>query len=682
MGKKSIYQYSGDGICRHERVQQRGSLYRAMAWEFLKIIFPLVLVSALGAVAFQILGYRYEIEDLRTHGEARVRSSSGLINSDFRDTTADLRVLAASTSLRRMLQSGGPQAMEDVARDFLVFAANKKKYDQIRYVDSQGMEVIRINYNGGQPAIVPAEQLQDKADRYYFRDTISLSRNEVFVSPLDLNIENGRIEEPRKPMIRFGMPLYDAAGKKRGVLLINYLGDHFLGHLRNAPGSQGDETMLLNAEGYWLLAPSPEDEWGFMFKNKRRFQNEFPSAWRVFHQQEEGVYEDEMGIFAYAAIRPMLEGQVSSTGAPEAYAPSAGMRDAQDYAWTLVSYIPKQILDAKRVRHWNIGLLQYGLLLLVLIPLTLAFSWATVRRRAADSQLERLEQRMRDITRSLATGLFVLDRNGRLSMMNPEAERLLGWSEAELCGEEVHDLILPDMEVDAFRDEPEELKNGFLHQEHYHDDELFHCKDGSSFHAAYVVSPLMIDDQPAGTVISFQDISERKRMEREMERMATQDELTGLYNRRELNKRLEEEIRRAERYDQHFSVWMLDVDRFKRINDTYGHQDGDTVLKVLAGKLKQMLRDTDIVARFGGEEFTAVLSHTDLELANQMAERVRAEMAEMRIELDGGNSLSITVSIGLAAYPKHGTTAEELIRAADQGLYAAKQGGRNRVCII
>jgi diguanylate cyclase (GGDEF)-like protein len=94
------------------------------------------------------------------------------------------------------------------------------------------------------------------------------------------------------------------------------------------------------------------------------------------------------------------------------------------------------------------------------------------------------------------------------------------------------------------------------------------------------------------------------------------------------------------------------------------------------------LRDTDIVARFGGEEFVIVLPHTNLELTQHMAERVRIEMAEMEIGLDGGGSFSITVSIGVAAFPQHGLTAGSLIRTADQGLYAAKDGGRNMVSVV
>ncbi len=666
-------------VTQHKPAKQNRPFYRAMVLEFLKIILPLVLMSALAAVAFQIQSYSYEVSDLRARGEASVRAAGEVIYGDFKDITADLRALAGSTAIYRMLNSGGTEAMEDVAKDFLAFAANKNKYDQIRYIDSSGMEVIRVNYNKGQPVIVPTEQLQRKADRYYFRDTISLARNEIFISPLDLNIENGKIEQPRKPMIRFGIPLYDSDDVKRGVLVINYLGAHFLNHLKDVLSSKENEIMLLNSEGFWLLAPDQEDEWGFMRKNGRRFQSRFPSAWRAVHLQDNGVYQDKKGIFAYAAIRPMLEGQVSSNGAVEAHAHSNSISGIQDYVWTLVSHTPEQILESLQERRWRIGLIQYGLLLLVLIPLVLAFSWAHVRQRVADLQVERLERRMQDIAQSLAMGLFVLDQNGRLSMMNPEAERLLGWTEGELYGKEIYDLIRTRKELATDDSEPSESQGGFLRQELYRSESVFQRKDGSSFYAAYVVSPLIVRDQPAGAVISFHDISARKRVEQELKRMATRDELTGLYNRRELNRRMKEEIRRAERYGHSFSVLMLDIDHFKQINDSYGHQEGDVVLKMVAANLKRLLRDTDTVARFGGEEFTIILSHTDLELAKIMAERVRKEIAGIVFSLDGGGSITITISIGVAAFPQHGATVDALISAADQGLYAAKRNGRNQV---
>ncbi len=677
MAKRRRSNHYRSGICQHEQFQQPHSLPQAMVGEFLKIILPLALISALAVVAFQMQSFRYELADLRSLSEASVQASSESIHKDFIDASADLRVLASSTALKNVLDEGGPQAIKNAARDFLAFVAFKKKYDQVRYIDAQGREVIRVNYEGGAPLIVPMDKLQNKGDRYYFRDTMALSRDQIFVSPLDLNIENGEIEQPLKPMIRFGMPLYDSAGVRKGVLVINYLGDHFLGHLRNIQATQGNETLLLNREGYWLLAPEPQDEWGFMFNNGRRFQNRYPNAWQAFQQDPDGVYRNDQGIFAYTAIHPMKQGHVSSTGSAEAYAPSSGMRTSKEYAWILASHVPEAVIHAKKARRWRIGLLQYGVLLLILIPLTLAFTWAHVRRRAADSLVERLEQRMRDITQSLAVGLFVLDQNGHLSMMNPQAERLLGWTEEELCGEDVHDLIRKAVE----RDEAE-VDNIFLEQMHRTDDALFQHKNGSSFHVSYAVSPLMIGSQAVGSVVSFQDISERKQMEQELERMATRDDLTGLHNRRELNRRLEDELRRAERYEQQFSIWMLDIDHFKSINDTYGHQIGDRVLENLALNLVRMLRDTDVVARYGGEEFTVILPHTSLEQSQKMAERVCISVAGMTFDLDGSDELSITISVGVAAYPQHGATVDELINTADQGLYAAKQGGRNRVCSV
>ncbi len=681
MQKRRSSNLSRAGICQHEQLQQHRLLSRVVAREFLKIASPLALVSALAIVAFQVQSFRYQLADLRSHGEASVRASSEAIHKDFIDASADLRVLAASTSLQRVLDFGGAQETEHAARDFLALVAFKKKYDQVRYIDAQGMEVIRVNFENGAPLIVPRGQLQNKADRYYFRDTMSLSKGQVFVSPLDLNIEQGQIEQPRKPMIRFGMPLYDSAGVKKGALIINYLGDNFLDHLRKLQGTKGNKTMLLNSDGYWLLAPEPEDEWGFMFQNGRRFQSRYLNAWQTFQQHPSGVHHNGQGIFAYTAIHPMQNEQVSSTGSAEAFAPSAGMRKSDEYVWFLVSHFPMQVIEAIKMQRWRVGLLQYGVLLLILIPLTLAFAWARVRQRAADSLVERLEQRMRDITKSLAVGLFVLDQEGRLSMMNPEAERLLGWSEEELCGEEIHDLIRLPEETAGDGDEITAPQNVFSFQEYHGDDGRFQRKDGSSFHVSYVVSPLMIGNQSAGNVVSFLDISERKKMELELARMATRDDLTGLHNRRELNRRLEDELRRAERYEQQFSVWMLDIDHFKKINDTYGHQIGDRVLENLAVNLVRMLRDTDVVARYGGEEFIIILPHTSLEQSASMAERICTAVAGMTFALNGSGDLSITVSIGVASYPRHGKSGDDLIDTADQGLYAAKQGGRNQVRI-
>jgi diguanylate cyclase (GGDEF)-like protein len=165
-----------------------------------------------------------------------------------------------------------------------------------------------------------------------------------------------------------------------------------------------------------------------------------------------------------------------------------------------------------------------------------------------------------------------------------------------------------------------------------------------------------------------------------VQQQAVTDELTGLFNVRQFHSRLAGEIERAERFSTPLSLVMLDIDKFKSVNDNYGHQQGDRVLVEVARVLRRMSRDVDLPARYGGEELAVVLPQTDLAGAEQQAERMRAGIEAMQIQrLDGGGLLSITASFGVASFPGEGADKTDLIAAADAALYRAKRGGRNRV---
>jgi diguanylate cyclase (GGDEF)-like protein len=163
------------------------------------------------------------------------------------------------------------------------------------------------------------------------------------------------------------------------------------------------------------------------------------------------------------------------------------------------------------------------------------------------------------------------------------------------------------------------------------------------------------------------------------------DALTGVYNRRYMDRRLAEEIARARRQGYSLSCIYIDVDHFKQVNDTYGHQAGDDVLREVAARIKAELRMSDALGRFGGEEFVALLIDADLESASLVAQRIRASMAGQSFLLGDGQGLEVTVSIGVAALD--GVDREQaveevasaLVARADQALYEAKQQGRNRV---
>jgi len=162
---------------------------------------------------------------------------------------------------------------------------------------------------------------------------------------------------------------------------------------------------------------------------------------------------------------------------------------------------------------------------------------------------------------------------------------------------------------------------------------------------------------------------------------SVRDALTGLFNRRYLEETLEREIRRAVRSEHVLGVLMLDLDRFKKFNDTFGHEAGDTVLRETAAFLRRSVRSEDIVCRFGGEEFVIILPLADLKATQARAERIRSKLRELTILHQGKAVGMVTVSVGVAELPQHGTTPKTLLEAADAALYRAKREGRDRVVV-
>jgi diguanylate cyclase (GGDEF)-like protein len=157
------------------------------------------------------------------------------------------------------------------------------------------------------------------------------------------------------------------------------------------------------------------------------------------------------------------------------------------------------------------------------------------------------------------------------------------------------------------------------------------------------------------------------------------DPLTGLFNRRFMEESLERELRRAIRGKQQVALLMLDIDHFKRFNDTFGHQAGDALLRALGNLLKESTRGQDVVCRYGGEEFAFVLAGASLDAARKRAELLREEIKQLNVRHGGQLLGAVTLSVGIAVFPDNGDSAEHLLKAADDALYRAKEQGRDRI---
>lgn len=273
---------------------------------------------------------------------------------------------------------------------------------------------------------------------------------------------------------------------------------------------------------------------------------------------------------------------------------------------------------------------------------------------------------------SAGDAVFVHDFSERLLDVNRVACERLGYSREELLRMPMDQIKKTQTTISA----PQLLKkikdNGHVSFEAHH-----RAKDGRELLVWTNAQRTEYDGLPA--VLSIcRDISERKRIENELRSLAITDSLTGAWNRRYFLSRGKEELSRGLRYKTPFALLILDIDFFKLINDTYGHDIGDEVLKSLTKYCRRELRETDVFARFGGEEFAVLLPQISRENTLLTAERLRAAVADMPMK-QISETFSITVSIGISLFKGQDTSIEELIKQADQAMYRAKKLGRNRV---
>ncbi|MES1164229.1 MAG: diguanylate cyclase [Verrucomicrobiota bacterium] len=299
----------------------------------------------------------------------------------------------------------------------------------------------------------------------------------------------------------------------------------------------------------------------------------------------------------------------------------------------------------------------------------------------AITTLRESEAKFRNAFDDSGIGMALVASDGRWLKVNRALCRTLGYTQPELLGRDFRSLThADDLEVD--RASLDRMLAGEIAT--YEIEKRCLHKDGAIVWILLTVSSVKdTEGQPLYFIAQIQDITARKQAEDALTRLAIRDDLTGLYNRREMNRLLHDEMARAHRHRRPLSLVLLDVDLFKLVNDTHGHPAGDTALLQIAKVINDSVRVFDRVARYGGEEFAVILPETSAPDAFVVAERIRARVAGHPFEItsDKGETLRIglTVSLGVTTMSEgHEMSPDHVIREADRGLYAAKQMGRNR----
>ena len=408
---------------------------------FLSIFLAFTILLVGIAAAHYYTRYRTERVTREASEQTHVQLAQRLVVSDIAAVVSDLRVLARQIE---ELDLNGSQTLQGdrLERSFRIFAEQKRLYDQIRFIDIAGRELIRVNFDASSASVVTADRLQDKSRRYYVREIQSLGPGEIYVSPLDLNVEQGAVERPFKPMMRFAMPVFDAQGKPRGMVVLNYLGHRLLERFRQATVPVAGHIHLLNQDGYWLSSPNPGDSWGFMFGEERTFGRSHPEEWQRILHSDAGQFQTQDGLFTFATVAPSL--QTVSTGPPDSVGTGTLSVDAsQTYVWKIVAALPLRVLGAIPGDFVREHATLYGAMLLLLGLGSLLLARSRLHHRQAEMQSE-YERRFRRALEDIELAAVTLDRYGRVVFCNDYLVRLTGRRPEEILDRAWMDVFTPD----------------------------------------------------------------------------------------------------------------------------------------------------------------------------------------------------------------------------------------------
>ena len=291
-----------------------------------------------------------------------------------------------------------------------------------------------------------------------------------------------------------------------------------------------------------------------------------------------------------------------------------------------------------------------------------------------------------EVLNNLYEGVYFLDTDRAITFWNQGAERITGYVAPEVMGRSCADNVLCHVDnqgtdlckcqcpaADTLQDGQSREASVFL----------LH-KAGHRVPVRIRVAPILdVDGRIIGAVEVFSENSSRENLRQRidlLEKLTGLDPLTQLSNRRRLEEEIQARLAESQRYGLTFGILFADIDRFKRVNDNYGHTTGDQVLKMVGHTMLNALRPFDIVGRWGGEEFLAVVVNVDLETLTTVAERMRALVTQSRLNHDSEN-ITVSVSVG-ATLVLPGDDADSLVKRADEGMYRSKAGGRNQVTLI
>ena len=353
------------------------------------VLFGKLLALYISILVFLTVGVYYLVRnkvesDIRQEEQRDAFLLSNKANDIVNQLRTDILFLASEVEL--FYNTEEAHFMTLTASLFQKYASVIHVYDQIRYIDNSGEEIVRMNLQNDSACIVPDSQLQNKGNRYYFNETMQMEGREIYVSPIDLNMDNGQVQVPYKPIIRIGINLYDRNSEKIGILITNFKAVSLINIINKSNTRNSSNKYLLNKDGYYLIGPDSTQEWGFMFgKSDAMFQKQFIQESEIISNHENGIFTSSNGLFVFSTIH---------------FVPTLTEQNKYLHSWKLISHISSDKVFNRTMRYFKRGFIYALGISMVIILLLWILSRNIYQRQKAQQALENSNKALEEIVRT------------------------------------------------------------------------------------------------------------------------------------------------------------------------------------------------------------------------------------------------------------------------------------------
>lgn len=388
--------------------------------QFLYIFLPVLTVLIIGLVVHYMLYVKAEKVTLERNDMLNIKLAKIALTNVLDEVTSDLMYLREHNEQRNAF-TFSKLANNILQEDFVNFAKNRKVYSQIRFLNLKGEEIVRVNYDENGAKIIPKDQLQLKNKRYYLTKILSLDKDEIYWSPFDLNIENGKVEIPYKPTLRIGTPVFNHQGKQTGALILNFDGKKILSEFARATANISSHIMLLNDNGYWLSNVGNKNEWGFMFGNFDTFGLQHPDEWKTIlstSKTSQAYINDNLITFATLYVQPTHNKPNSNEKSLE----------QSNLFWKIVAFASTDMIKSSTTNFVKRNYVLYGFIFILAFFGSLLLARLQLINRCHEAQ-RYYEHGFRQILESVELIAVSMDKNANIVFSNKYFQNLVGISE-------------------------------------------------------------------------------------------------------------------------------------------------------------------------------------------------------------------------------------------------------------